>query len=85
MVTGAQMKAEGVKKGFPDIELSVPCGRFHGLFIELKRREGGRVSPEQSEWLNRLSEKGYRAVVCYGWHDAKTVIEQYLALGAPCG
>ena len=49
MVTGAQMKAEGVKKGFPDIELSVPRRRFHGLYIELKRRESGRVSPEKAE------------------------------------
>jgi len=56
----------------------VPRKPWHGLVIEMKRIGEGVVSPEQADWLNRLNAQGYRALVCYGWHDAKTIIEQYL-------
>ena len=77
-VTGALLKAEGTQRGFPDLFLYVPRRVYHGLAIELKRRVGGRVSPAQAEWLNRLREQGYKAIVCYGWDDARRVIEGYL-------
>ena len=49
-----RFKAEGVKAGVPDLFLPVPRGEYHGLFIELKRRQGGRVSDEQKDWLLTL-------------------------------
>lgn len=73
-----RFKAEGVKAGVPDIFLPVARGDFHGLFIELKRREGGRVSKEQRQWLNNLWKQGYMAMVCKGWDEARVVIEEYL-------
>lgn len=77
-VTGARLKAEGVKKGVPDICLPVPRGGFHGLYIELKRVKGGRVSDEQRWWLGRLTRYGYLALVCKGWQEAAKAIEDYL-------
>jgi hypothetical protein len=85
VIRGAHMKAEGLKPGVPDICLPVPRDSFHGLFIELKRRMGGRVSPEQNDWLDRLNAQGYRATVAYGWDDARRIIESYLELGKQCG
>ena len=75
----AMMKAEGLKSGVPDICL--PCARreYHGLYIELKRTKGGKVSPQQKEWLTALNKEGYMAVVCEGFEEAKAVIEKYLA------
>lgn len=58
-VEAIHFKAEGVKAGVPDICLPVPRGEWHGLYIELKRREGGRVSPEQTKWLEDLMRQGY--------------------------
>lgn len=81
-VEAARFKAEGVKAGVPDLFLPVARGSHHGLFIEMKRREGGRVSAEQKEWIAALTEQGYRAEVCHGWEEAAALIEIYLARNA---
>ncbi len=78
---GAAM-AQGLAPGLPDLALLVPGGGFGGLFIELKRRDGGRISREQAEWISRLRGQGYRAEVCAGWEAARDVILEYLA-GSP--
>jgi hypothetical protein len=77
----ANLKKQGVKSGFPDLQLPFPRGKYHGLFIEMKRLEGGRISPEQEDWINFLNKQGYLAVVCYGFQEAKNTIENYLNLG----
>lgn len=82
-----KLKAEGVKRGVPDVWLPVPMGRFHGLVIEMKKRRGPKggtngsvVTPEQREWLDALHAKGYRTVVCHGFDEARAAIVGYLAL-----
>lgn len=72
------LKLQGVRPGVPDIMLPVPRGGFHGLFIELKRCKGGRVSEDQQIWIDRLNRLGYRAVICRGWDAARAEIELYL-------
>jgi hypothetical protein len=62
----------------PDIVLAVPRGKYHGLFIEMKKRIGGRVAPEQSAWLKRLMAQGYACRVSLGWGDARETIMAYL-------
>jgi len=74
----AQLKAEGVKPGVPDLFLAYPKNGFPGLFIEMKRRVGGRLSPVQLEWRDRLSKSGYCVRVCLGWEEAKAAIIEYL-------
>lgn len=73
-----RFKAMGVKKGVPDVFLDVPRRGFHGLRIEMKRRRGGVLSDEQADWIDWYNSNGYRAVVCYGWDEARSVIEEYL-------
>lgn len=72
------LRLEGVTPGVPDIFLAVPRGGYHGLFIELKRVKGGRVSDEQRGMLDALNRQGYLAVVCKGWEAARGVIMNYL-------
>lgn len=74
----AKLKGEGVRAGVPDLCLPVSRGGYHGLYIELKRISGGRVSPEQRKWLESLRQEGYMAVVCHGWDEARHTIESYL-------
>ena len=46
-ITAARMAREGVKAGVPDLFLPVSRYGKHGLFIEMKRKKGGRVRDEQ--------------------------------------
>ena len=74
----SKMKAEGVKKGVPDLCLPVARCGYHGLFIELKRQKGGTISPEQKAWIQALNGQGYRAEVCKGAAEAWDVIQEYM-------
>ncbi len=78
--SGRRMIAEGLKRGVPDICLPVARGGYHGLYIELKRLEGGRLSDDQKEWLGALHDEGYMATMCKGWEAASEVILKYLSL-----
>ena len=84
-VEAARLKAQGVKKGVPDVFLAIPKNGYHGLFIEMKRTQGGKVSPEQETMLQRLNEQGYKAVVCKGWQAAARMIEDYMTGRLACG
>jgi hypothetical protein len=74
----AKFQRMGVKAGVPDITLPVPVGPHHGLYIEMKRTQGGRVTVDQKKWLIRLKANGYKTATCRGWIEAKGVIEAYL-------
>lgn len=77
MITASRMKAEGAKKGVPDICLPVARGVYHGLFIEMKVGKG-RLSPEQESWIERLVLEDYCVHVCYSWTAARDALEDYL-------
>lgn len=68
----------GVRSGVPDLMLPIPMDGKHGLFIEMKRADGGRLSEAQRKWLGWLTELGYEAVCCHGWQEAREVIERYM-------
>ena len=82
-------KKQGMKKGFPDIQLPVPRGGYHGLFIELKIKpyrnfKGKMVYPTTSDdqkwWQARLREQGNRSEICEGYDAAQNEISSYLQL-----
>lgn len=75
-----RMKREGVRAGFPDLQLTVPIGDYHGLFIEMKRRDGvpSDIKPAQKEWHQKLLKKGYAVAVAFGFDAAKLAVCDYL-------
>lgn len=77
-VEAARLKAQGVKAGVPDLFLPVPRVGYHGLYIEMKRQKGGRVSDDQKDWIAFLTAQGYRTAVCKGAEEAIREITQYL-------
>jgi hypothetical protein len=77
---GAKFKAMGVKRGFPDYFLAYPkygAQHYCGIMIEMKVGSN-KASEEQLEWLAYLNEAGYKAIVCYGWEEARDCIMEYL-------
>lgn len=83
--TALDLKAEGVKKGFPDIILAAARGKYHGLFIEMKRRRDYAISQDQEDWKQFLEAQGYKHDYCFGFDHAKKVILEYLRLSRPAG
>ncbi len=79
MGTAIKLKAEGVKKGIPDLFLPLAKNGYHGLFIEMKI-EGGRASKEQKEWIEKLNANGYRAVICVGYKTAIEELKNYAGI-----
>ena len=68
--TAADLKAEGVSPGVPD--LFVP---EWALWIEMKRRKGGRLSEEQKDMIKYLDDVGYASIVAHGAEDAIEQLE----------
>ena len=67
-----------LRSGWPDIQLPIPRCGYHGLFIELKRAKGGKVSEAQSWFLKELSKHGNYTCVCEGEKATKRIILSYL-------
>jgi len=62
----------GYSKGIPDLLIFtrppiVSDGLVYvGCAIEIKRRKGGVVSPEQKQWLENLNDLGWACFVAHG-------------------
>jgi len=70
-------KAAGMVAGWPDLNLPVARGGFHGLYIELKV---GRRKPEphQEAILNALAAQGHCCQAIWGSRRAIDFIIDYL-------
>lgn len=71
----------------PDLFIAEPKGGYCGLFIEIKaesifNKNGTRKTSthlkEQSNMLDKLTNKGYCAVFGCGWDECKKIIDNYL-------
>jgi len=71
-------KCEGLRSGVPDLCIPVKRGDFGSLYIEMKRKKKATVSIEQKAWLAQLNILGHKVVVCYGFEEAKQVIDDYM-------
>ena len=73
----ARFKAAGVRAGVSDVFLPCPRGVYHGLYIEMKAKDG-RPTEEQEKFIADMRARGYRAEVCYGAEEAERVILAYM-------
>jgi len=74
--TARNLKLEGVVAGVPD--LFIPAW---GIWIEMKRQKGGRLSPDQEDMINYLESIGHRVIVGYGATDASDKLLAMLNMG----
>jgi len=71
-VTGARLKAEGVREGIPDLQAII--GGRHP-FIEVKKLKG-RLSKAQKKRHAEIREAGGEVFVTYGFAKTLELIEQ---------
>lgn len=74
-----KLKRMGVSAGYPDVFVPLVTPQFSGFFLEMKRVKGGKVSPNQVEWLNYLRSQGYYAEVARGAEEAKDMFKFYIS------
>ena len=74
---GANLKAEGVSAGVPD--LVVPAWL---LWVEMKREAGGTVSPSQRDWISYLESIGHQVIIGMGFEDARQQVIKKAPYGA---
>lgn len=72
----ARLKRIGMQKGFPDLFFPYARKNSHGLFIEMKRT-GENAKIDQISWLKKLKERNYKVFLCFGFDEAKMVIDWY--------
>jgi hypothetical protein len=81
-IRGAIAKANGMRKGRPDLEIYPPPPLYpdaRGVALEMKSRDpNARASSAQLAWLERLSRNGWVGYVAHGSDDA---IEWLKSLG----
>lgn len=95
-VTAGKLKAEGVKRGVPDIFLPALRGTWAGMYVELKRPQtlkagvrkkaivdqaAGQTSNEQDIWIAYLRRTGYAVAVAFEWREAAKQLHSYLEWG----
>lgn len=83
-----QKMQNGGRRAWPDMFLAEPVGKYHGLFVELKK-EGTRIKKKNGDWasehiaeqdavLSELNDKGYKAEFAIGFEQALNLIDDYL-------
>lgn len=66
----------GVSAGFPDYIIILPKGKT--LFVELKRRKGGRLSDNQSKWIKTFVDNGHQICVANGADEAIEYVNKHI-------
>ena len=80
-------------RSYPDIFIAEPRGKYHGLYIEIKKndeeylKKDGTIRKnehilEQFAMLLKLEKKGYAAVFGGGFINCETIINDYMSLPA---
>ena len=85
MIRGAKLKRMGQSRGVWDYEVFIPIkgvsGRvdcYEQVKIEMKRRKGGTVSPEQKTWGKIYELSGINCKICKGADEAIAFVNKYL-------
>lgn len=74
---GERERTMGLLKGVCDLFLAEPRGKYHGFYIELKSR-GGKLRPEQAEFIAQTRQRGYAAAMYDSFEAAQAAIGKYL-------
>lgn len=76
--TAVKMKAEGVRRGIPDICIPYPVDEWAGCYVEMKFGKG-RLTKEQQEFIETF-QNTHKIYVCYSAIEAAHAIGKYLGI-----
>lgn len=71
------LKRMGVRPGVSDIFFAYPVNGYHGLWMELKRKNG-KLTSAQAEWLQLMQEVDYAVAVAFSSEQAMHYILSYI-------
>jgi hypothetical protein len=84
MIRGAKLKKMGQSKGYWDYDIFVPIKGINRsidcyelIKIEMKRKKGGTISPEQKEWQKIYQLAGIPCKICKGADEAIDFVKNY--------
>jgi len=77
IAVASKMKAEGVKRGIPDLAFLLPAGRC--AFLELKVK-GGQLSKHQQAFRDRAQALGHVWGIAKTWDEAMVFLAWIKAL-----
>ena len=90
MLRGQKLKRQGRKRGVFDYQVFVQekivrdlgkvkiCAAPKMVCVELKKRKGGTVSPEQKHWAEVYDKCGIPAKICRGAEEAIEFVKGFL-------
>ena len=64
------------KKGVPDLLIFEPNKKYHGLMVEIKVKPN-KPSKYQKIWISNLTDRNYKAVVCYSLDEFIDIFNKY--------
>lgn len=74
--TAIKLKKEGAKSGIADLQILLPNGKT--VFIEMKKQKGGKLSPEQIDFINKSQSLGHTVIVANGCNEASKKFIEFL-------
>lgn len=68
-----KLKSEGMVNGIPDLHIPE-----WNVWIEMKRSDGGTISPAQKRMINYLNSIGHYAYIAKGCDHAIAIVQNFL-------
>lgn len=85
MIRGAKLKRMGQSRGYWDYDIFIPVKGvtdeidcYELIKIEMKRKKGGVISPEQKKWGEIYEMSGIPCKICKGADEAIDFVESFL-------
>lgn len=75
---GKLNQMSGIIAGIPDLFLPYPAGKYHGLYMEVKKDQISRVRKDQKYCLTELAQEGYFTCTARSPQEGIKLIHYYL-------
>ncbi len=72
-----RLKKMGIRPGVSDLFLMLPNAAYHGLWIEMKARDG-KMSPEQIKFQEDASQLGFDVAVVRKFEQFKVAVDAHI-------